>query len=240
MENKENKSSSRSASKAELNESTVPLLDTSLVDSDLTGEGLKKSKENVDGLELKERSSGGSVGGDEKDDSRTEKMDGEQGNAIDEEKAKKKKKEHRRRPSCGRAFTIGLNLLDRDEKRVNDHVNLQFEDVLAEPDGVHSFDGVWRTSYATFVGARVWLYRLLAAVIALPCAILWGATFALLSLAHVWAITPLLRVLDLFFFFVKRVWSSIVHTLCDPIFESCGMLFTNIRLHQRREEMMVA
>lgn len=240
MENKENKTSSRSASKAELNESTVPLLEASLVDCE---EGLKKNKEEeAEGLELKERSSGGSVGGDEKDDSRTEKMDGSGvSNAVDEDKSKKgKKKEHRRRPSCGRAFTIGLNLLDRDEKRVNDQVCLQFEDVLAEPDGVHSFEGVWRTSYATFVGSRVWLYRLLAAVVALPCAILWGATFALLSLAHVWAITPLLRVLDLLFFFVKRVWSSIVHTLCDPVFESCGMLFTNIRLHQRREDMMVA
>jgi len=210
----------------------MPLLDDSEMLSDKTDSPGDKEK-----IELKEKSSTSSVAENEKDDSRTEKTasadDGE-GGAVTEEPKKKKKGGHKRSASCVQTMTVGLNFLDRDEKHVNEHINIQFEDVLAEPDGGHSFEGVWRMAYVVFTGTKFWLYRLLAALCALPCALCWGINFACLSFCHIWAITPFLRVFDLFFYFIKRIWSAIVHTLCDPIFESVGMLFSNVRVHRRQ------
>ena len=83
------------------------------------------------------------------------------------EKKKKEKKEKVKKEStkksldlCAQNFTVGLNVLDRDEKRVNEHVNVStgwpltpiihyfhiktfiwfqilFEDVIGEPDPTH-------------------------------------------------------------------------------------------------------
>merc|ERR1711928_215904 len=50
------------------------------------------------------------------------------------EKKEKTENAHRRTQSCVQSFTVGLNVLDRDEKHINDTINLNFEDVLAEPD----------------------------------------------------------------------------------------------------------
>ena len=41
-----------------------------------------------------------------------------------EKKEKKEKPCHRRTQSCVQTFTVGLNVLDRDEKHINDTVNV--------------------------------------------------------------------------------------------------------------------
>lgn len=230
---------SRSGSRSNLNESTMPLLEDDL-----------QEKEK---MELKEKAStkdGSEEEDNEKDDSKTEKQDGEDGSTIQQDggetsgnggtastaadnakgkkKTKKKKECHQRKPSCVNTFTVGLNLLDRDDKRNNDHVNIQFEDVICEPDSNHSFDAVWRLTFLVFTSTKFWCYRLLAALIALPCAIFCGFNFALLTCFNVWAVTPAMRILQIKFHFLKRIWSMVFRTIFDPIFQSIGMLFSNI------------
>ena len=85
---------------------------------------------------------------------------------------------------------------------------LNFEDVLAEPDSAHGFDPIWRTSYVLFTGTRFWIYRLLAAVFAIPLAIVWGVAFSLITFFSIWFTTPVLRILDVVLFYVRRVRSS--------------------------------
>lgn len=102
-------------------------------------------------------------------------------------------------------FTVGINLLDRDERSINDHVNVSFEDVIGEPDATQGFDAAYQLSFGLFQFVRFWLYRVLMAIIALPLAFIWALVFALLSLVSVWVITPGFRVMDILFFFVHRV-----------------------------------
>lgn len=243
MESKDK--SSRSGSRANLNESTLPLLE------DVGGGDVKaadEAKEKIE-LELKGGDSGskgedsnaataepGSDAGGKETGAESDAEAGKKDKkGKDKKKDKKEKKEkkassHKRSPSCVETLTIGLNLLDRDEKHVNDSINLVFEDVLAEPDASHGFDGAWKLTYLVFSSTRLWCYRLLAALLALPCGLTWGLLFSLLSLVHVWLLTPSLRVLDVFLHVVHRVWGGLVRTLLDPVFQSIGKVAADVRV----------
>ncbi|KAL9972048.1 hypothetical protein ACROYT_G018287 [Oculina patagonica] len=78
-----------------------------------------------------------------------------------------------------------LDMRDRDPTAMNDHVKVFFQDVFAEPDGSHSIDGVWRTSFSTFVATKYWCYRILTAVCGVPTAIMCGIYFACLSFDYI-------------------------------------------------------
>lgn len=65
---------------------------------------------------------------------------------------------------------------------------MTFEDVIAEPVSVRSTDKVWFWSNALFEVCRVWSYRVLSVVLALPMALLSGLLFAVLSCLHIWLV----------------------------------------------------
>lgn len=121
-------------------------------------------------------------------------------------------------------FTVGINLLDRDERSVNEHVNVNFEDIIGEPDAAQGFDGAYRLAFGLFSFVRFWVYRLLAVLLAVPLALLWAVVFALLTLVSVWLLTPAFRVLDIAFYFVHRFWNATVRTFLDPLFTSISLV----------------
>jgi len=230
----ETKSTSRAGSKLNLNESTMPLLDEEAHEKAETPE--------KDAIEMKEKASTTSEG--EKDDSNPEKTEGEEeeeekkddGEEKKSKKSKKEKKEkkekkdktetaHRRTQSCVQTFTVGLNVLDRDEKHINDTINLNFEDVLAEPDASHGFDPIWRSAFILFTGSRYWIYRLLSALFALPLALVWGVLFSLITFVSVWLATPVLRILDVVLFYIRRVLVALVQTTLEPVANAFGGCF---------------
>jgi len=129
-------------------------------------------------------------------------------------------------------MTIGINMLDRDEKGVNEHIKLQFEDVFAEPDGYHSIDCAWRMTYRVFTGTRCFLYKLLSLICALPCAIIWGLVFALLSVCNIWACVPFGRALTIPATWIAKIWNFVVRSLLDPLFRSCGLCLGGITVRR--------
>lgn len=155
------------------------------------------------------------------------------------EKKEKVKKETTKRSldACAQNFTVGLNVLDRDEKRINDHVNVQFEDIIGEPDPTHGFEFIWRLTFLIFNVTRFWVYRFVAAILAIPFALFWAIIFAFINISTIWCCTPSLRVFDLLLHYVHRVWSGLIRTLLDPIFSSAGLLFNNMR--SKRETIAV-
>ena len=102
-------------------------------------------------------------------------------------------------------FAANANLLERDAKAVNEHVNVNFEDVMGEVDAAQGFDGVYRLSVGVFEFVRFWFYRLIMPIVAVPFAIIWAVIFGILTLLSVWVFTPAFRVLDIVFYFVHRV-----------------------------------
>lgn len=105
-----------------------------------------------------------------------------------------------------------------------------FQDVFAEPDGSHSIDGVWRTSFSTFVATKYWCYRIITAICGVPTAILCGIYFACLSFDYIWCIMPCLRAYIIELKCLGQLFSLCVRTFFDPFFESVGKIFGGMKL----------
>jgi len=189
---------SRSGSKTNLNESNLPLLEEKGVAIELKGKGDEATAEAV-------------TTGDQ---------------APKAKKSFKNVVPRIQSPGAVAAnFTVGLNIHDRDEHKINEQVNIIFEDVIAEPDPTQNFEFIWRLSYLFFNGIRFWLYRLVAAVLALPFAILWAVLFAVLNVFVIWVATPSFKVLDIILWHVQKLWTGLIRTLLDPLFVSIGLAF---------------
>ncbi|NWT03938.1 CAV3 protein, partial [Mionectes macconnelli] len=132
--------------------------------------------------------------------------------------------------------TKEIDLVNRDPKHINeDVVKVDFEDVIAEPVGTYSFDGVWKASYTTFTVSKYWCYRLLSAVLGIPLAVVWGFLFALISFCHIWAVVPCIKSYLIEIQCVSRIYSLCIHTFCDPFFEALSKICGNIRVALRKE-----
>ncbi|KAK7808498.1 hypothetical protein U0070_014954 [Myodes glareolus] len=75
---------------------------------------------------------------------------------------------------------------DRDPHRLNSHLKLGFEDLIAEPENTHSFDKVWICSHALFEVSKYVIYKFLTVFLAIPLAFITGILFATLSCLHIW------------------------------------------------------
>lgn len=65
-------------------------------------------------------------------------------------------------------------------------LQVTFEDVIAEPPPVRSGDRVWIWSHALFEVSRVWIYRIVTVLLAVPVSIISGVLFAIFSCFHIW------------------------------------------------------
>ncbi|XP_068129740.1 uncharacterized protein [Hyperolius riggenbachi] len=114
-------------------------------------------------------------------------------------------------------------------------LQIDFEDVIAEPEGTHSFDGIWKASFTTFTVTKYWFYRLLSAIFGIPLALVWGIYFAILSFLHIWAVVPCIKSYLIEIQCISRVYSICIHTFCDPLFEAIGKVFSFVRITVRKE-----
>lgn len=134
------------------------------------------------------------------------------------------------------AHTKEIDLVDRDPKHLNDDVvKVDFEDVIAEPEGTHSFDGIWKASFTTFTVTKYWFYRLLSALVGIPLSLVWGIYFAILSFIHIWVVVPCIKSYLIEIQCVSRVYSICIHTCCDPLFDAIGRMFSSVRVAFRKE-----
>uniref|UniRef100_A0A8C8FVL1 Caveolin n=1 Tax=Oncorhynchus tshawytscha TaxID=74940 RepID=A0A8C8FVL1_ONCTS len=81
---------------------------------------------------------------------------------------------------------------DRDPRGVNKCLKVTFEDVIAQPPSVRSFDNVWLWSHALFEVSRLWCYLLISILLAVPVSLVAGILFTVLSCLHIWwVLSPL-------------------------------------------------
>jgi hypothetical protein len=134
-------------------------------------------------------------------------------------------------------MTIGLNLLDRDEKGIHDDVKLQFEHIFAEPDGYHSFECLWRAVFVVFTMCRKICYMILTCVFGIPIALFWGLMVAVLMFLQGWCCMPGGRAAGIICSWPAKIWAWLVRSLMDPMFRSCGLCFGAIQVHHRTYTM---
>merc|ERR1711997_1030824 len=120
---------SKSGSKDNLNESNMPLL-----------EGEEKAEETTPEKEVVEMEL------EEKKDESTEKKEKKE-KKVKEKKVKVPKVKKEPGPSCIDTLSSGLDLGTRDSHGINVEIDLDFDDVIAEPKAAHGFDPIWRLSF---------------------------------------------------------------------------------------------
>merc|ERR1711994_1050496 len=196
---------SKSGSKDNLNESNMPLL-----------EGEEKAEETpekeVVEMELEEK--------EEKKDESTEKDKKEKEKKVKVPKVKKEPG-----PSCIDTLSSGLDLGARDSQGINVEIDLDFDDVIAEPKAAHGFDPIWRLSFILFSQTKLWTYRILAALLAAPLSILWGLLFSLLSVLCVWIIRPVMRIVETLLAIFRRFWVVLLNATLAPVCDAVGGIF---------------
>merc|ERR1711936_1478443 len=200
---------SEKGSKENLNESNMPLL---------SDDGAEKAGETPEKEEVEL---------EEKKDETTEKEE-----SKDEKKKKKEKKAKVPKPagpSCVETMTTGLDLAARDKEGINIEIDLDFADVLAEPNSAHGFDPLWRLSFILFSQTKLWLYRILSALLVLPLSIVWAVIFALATIAYVWLVRPLIKIAEVCFAVIKRVWVAALGATVEPLCAAVGAVFANCR-----------
>ncbi|XP_043936301.1 caveolin-3 [Protopterus annectens] len=132
--------------------------------------------------------------------------------------------------------TKEIDLVDRDPKKINEEiVQVEFEDVIAEPEGTHSFDGVWKISHTAFTVSKYWCYRIISAIFGIPLALIWGFFFACISFCHIWAVVPCIKSYLIEIQCISQIYAVCVRTFCDPVFEALGKVFSSIRVAIRKE-----
>ncbi|XP_059146746.1 caveolin-3-like [Physella acuta] len=119
----------------------------------------------------------------------------------------------------------------RDPEMVNAHVKVAFEEIFAEPhQTVYSFDSVWALSICVFNGTKLWSYRVLTLVCAVPLAVFWGLHFGLLSCCTIWCCRPLTKACEINFSCLKAFLQIILDSMWRPSFEAFGYILHNIRV----------
>jgi len=160
--------------------------------------------------------------------------------AATEKKAKKekKKKEPKEKkpkgPNCIDTLSAGLDMAARDSKAINTCIDVDFDDVLAEPLSAQGFEPIWRLTFVLFTQVKLWLYRILSALLAVPAALVWAMVFALVSVVHVWIIAPALKLFDFKVAVVRRVLVGVLTCTVEPVCAAFGALLSKISVAQNR------
>ena len=84
-------------------------------------------------------------------------------------------------------------------------MQVDFNDVLAEPTSAQGFEPIWRLTYVLFSQTKLWLYRILSAILVLPLSLVWAVIFALATIAYVWVVRPMIKIAEVCLAVIKRV-----------------------------------
>ncbi|GAA6103974.1 caveolin-2 [Tachysurus ichikawai] len=105
----------------------------------------------------------------------------------------------------------------RDPYGINNHLKMEFSDVLAEPASPTSYERVWVYSSIGFESARIWSYRCLTTLFAVPVSFLSGCLFALIACLHIWCVMPCVQVCHTCLPCVRSLWRSVVNIFIMPV-----------------------
>lgn len=144
-----------------------------------------------------------------------------------------------------------IDLVNRDPHNMNNYLQVEYDDVFAEPSGTHSADCVWRNSYKCFTCSKNICYKILTFLCGIFIAIFWGCAFAKISFTVIWCWSPALRALHIVLYPIKKILqiflssnstsfifvnftliSSILIAFVGPCMEVHALIFSRIHVTQ--------
>jgi len=119
---------------------------------------------------------------------------------------------------------------NRDPENLNDDVQINFSDIIAEPKGYHSSKYVWHMAMEIYIWGKDVFYQLLSFLFGIPMSLIWGCLFAVVACLHVWCYSPWRRSHIIKMNCWQQFWSVIIKACFDPFFESAGKVYSNINV----------
>jgi len=126
------------------------------------------------------------------------------------------------------------NQSDRDPNKINNEIQIQFEDIIAEPEGYHSSKYVWHMSYTIYNFGKDAAYQLVSFIFGIPLSLLWGCLFASVACCHVWCYSPLRRSHNIKMGCWSQFWSVIISSCFDPLFVSVGKVVGDVNIKMEK------
>ncbi|UYV67138.1 hypothetical protein LAZ67_4004048 [Cordylochernes scorpioides] len=108
------------------------------------------------------------------------------------------------------------------------YLQVEFDDIIAEPDDTHSVDCVWRGAHSVFTETKNCCYQVLSTLCALPIALLVGCCFACVSFQHIWCIGPAVRHCRIHCHAVRQYVNIILDSCLAPLCSVCGLCFSRV------------
>ncbi|UJR35821.1 hypothetical protein I4U23_028568 [Adineta vaga] len=117
----------------------------------------------------------------------------------------------------------------RDPLGINKHFQLDFCNVIAEPDrSAYSFELLHKGSNKVYYYTKIFIYRLLTIILGLPLMLMWGLILGTYTFLMIWIGTPARRLnqslIAEFGIYIQTVSDAII----APISRSMGQLWSNI------------
>jgi len=128
----------------------------------------------------------------------------------------------------------GFDMDNRDPNNLNEHLQVMWDDIIGEPEGIKSTQCAWNCSYKCFRGTNRCCYILLTTLFG-PCLAFCSAiNFACLAFQHIWCMGPCLRTWKINCAFFRTVFTVCMAASCGPCAESCGLYFAKIKVRYQR------
>ncbi|XP_050687037.1 caveolin-3-like isoform X2 [Eriocheir sinensis] len=123
---------------------------------------------------------------------------------------------------------------NRDPNNLNPHIQVLWDDIIGEPEGLRTPDGCWNCSQSCYDGTRRCCYVFLVVLLAPFIAFCNGCQFACLAFNQVWCAGPCLRCVKINWATLKKFWEACLFAICSPMAEVCGMYFSKIYVRYQR------
>ncbi|KAK2851029.1 hypothetical protein Q5P01_007305 [Channa striata] len=120
--------------------------------------------------------------------------------------------------------------VNRDPYGINKHLKVEVSDVLAEPAAPRTIDAVWLHSVVGFEKTRIWTYRCLTLLFAVPFAFLCGVFLAILACLHVWFLVPCIQLSNTFLPCLRSVFMCAVNVFIAPFCMSLALCCSQIAI----------
>ncbi|XP_023703364.1 caveolin-3-like [Cryptotermes secundus] len=140
--------------------------------------------------------------------------------------------------SCGETRkSMGGNTMDeedRDPNNLNQHLQVQWDDVIGEPEGIRSVACGWRLSGWCFRSSRNCCYVFLSVLLAPVTGLCLGCTFACLAFQHIWCVAPCLRVCKISCAATRNFLQACTHATVIPFTEALSYFWSRISVKMQK------
>ncbi|CAK8689320.1 unnamed protein product [Clavelina lepadiformis] len=123
---------------------------------------------------------------------------------------------------------------ERDPELINQDLRVNFGDVIAEPEGYYTPKFSWNLSQEIYAFVKGCFYSIATCLLGIPAAFLWGIWFSFLACFNVWFLVPIRRSHSISMSWFKSVWSILISSICDPFYQSLGMVFNNMNVRTEK------